>query len=72
MGSKMFLDSFPREEAQDSRGLRPAREAVAEPARSRHPWPFPVSGKQIGVPAAPARPQAGPSGSVPAGSSFVT
>jgi hypothetical protein len=76
MGSKMFLDSFPREEAQDSRGLRPAREAAAEPAaepaKSRHPWPFPVSGKQVGVPAAPARPQAGASGSIPAGSSFVT
>jgi len=69
----MFLDSFPREEAQDSRAMRPAREPAAEPARSRHPWPFPVSGKDFGLPAASAKPQvAGGPGCIAAGSSFVT
>lgn len=54
--------------------MRPARERepVAEPARSRHPWPFPVSGKNLGLPAAAARAQAGTAGCIPAGSSFVT
>ncbi|SDN44943.1 hypothetical protein SAMN05720382_105106 [Polaromonas sp. JS666] len=51
--------------------MRPARESAAEPARSRHPWPFPVSGKEFGLPA--AKPQAvGGSGYAASGSSFVT
>jgi hypothetical protein len=68
----MFLDSFPREEAQDSRAMRPAREPVIEPVRSRHPWPFPVSGKHFGLPKPPSGPQAGAAGPGAAGSSFVT
>ncbi|EJL80437.1 hypothetical protein PMI15_03877 [Polaromonas sp. CF318] len=67
----MFLDSFPREEAQDSRAMRPVREPAAEPARSRHPWPFPVSGKDFGLPAAKPQAVGGP-GYAASGSSFVT
>lgn len=69
----MFLDSFPREEAQDSRAMRPAREPAAEPVRSRHPWPFPVSGKDFGLPVVSAKPQAaGGPGCATSCSSFVT
>lgn len=52
--------------------MRPAREPVIEPVRSRHPWPFPVSGKHFGLPKPPSGPQAGAAGPGAAGSSFVT
>jgi len=72
----MFLDSFPRDEEQDSRPMRLPRDAAGEAGKTRHAWPFPVTtvaDKGFGLPHVPkAASAAVPLAPTPGPSSFVT